>query len=160
DTGFGFIANRAVIIAPLILTAFSLAALAFDEERKRPSTIICLVGLVILFHDAFIGKSFDSESHMLGLVFLWLVLPALRYAMRPMTDSRLSTAIWLGLLLCLACATISKVTTGFIILTLIGYVALRSSYRRPVALAVLWLAALAIAYMLYRKVAPANVINT
>jgi len=160
DTGFGFIANRAVIIVPLCLAAFSLAGLAFDGERRLPpSAIVCFVGLVILFNDAFIGNSYDSESHTLGLVFLGLVLPAVRYAMRPMTNIRLTTAVWLGLLLCLACATVSKVTTGFIVLALLGYVALRSTYRRPLVLVGLWLVALAIAYLLFHKVAPTNAIS-
>jgi hypothetical protein len=160
DTGFGFIANRAVIIAPLSIAAFSLAALAFDQERKlHPVTITCLIGLGILFQNAFVGSSFDSESHILGIAFLGLVLPALRYAMRPMASVRVGAGVWLGLLLCLGCATVSKVTTGFIILALIGYVALRSTYRRPVVLAGLWLAALAVAYLLYRRVVPANAIS-
>ena len=160
DTGFGFIANRAVVIVPLCLAAFAQAALAFDAERQlRPSVIACLVGLVVLCNDAFIGSSYDSESHILGLAFLGLTLPALRYAMRPVTSFRLTTVIWLGLLLCLACATVSKVTTGFIILTLIGYVALRSTWRRPLVLVGLWLAALAVAYLLFHKVAPTNAIS-
>lgn len=164
-TSLAFIFARAVFLVPLCLAAWSLAALNFDRQRRMGpamvATLFCLVMVLVQsMGNALADDFFDSESHVLGLAILGLVLPAALHAMRPAANLRADIILWALLIGCLALATAAKVTTGFIILVLLGYVALRGQYKRPVFMVALWVLSAAIAYLIYRQVISSDSVGT
>lgn len=162
ETGLTFIFVRAVFMTPFCLAAWALATLSVDREQAyRPVTLAFLSLLLVFFYSSYSGNVFfDSESHIVGLALFGLMAPSALNVLRAKLPARVTVAVWLGMLLCLALATSAKATTGFIILCVLGYVALRSYYRRPLILAVLWIASAGIAYGIYRNVISSESVGT
>lgn len=153
DSGWVFILTRAIFITPLCLAACALIALAFDRHAsRRPATLAFLVTLLVFLYECFGRDFFDSESHILGLALFALLVPTAFQAMNPIADRRLAWFIWIALLFCLAAVTATKVTTGFVVLCLFGYVALRAYYKKPLVMLAIWVSFAAVAFLVYRQV--------
>lgn len=153
DTGLAFIFARAVFLTPLCMAAWSLVTLSFDQGRKLPPAILAsLVCLTVVLYDSLGRDFFDSESHILGLAIFGLMMPTAFQAMRPKPSLRFDLVAWALMIGCLALATAAKVTTGFVILAILGYVALRAYYKRPLLLLTIWAVSAATAYLVYRQV--------
>ena len=161
SSGMAFIVMRAIYFTPLCLTAWSLMALSIDQRQSHePITTAFRMSLLIFLYDSFGRDFFDSESHVLGLAFLGLIVPSALYAMNPIKNKRFELLIWGALIFCLALVTATKVTTGFIVLVLLGYAALRAFYQRPVLLLAIWSLATATAFVVYRHVISSMSVGT
>ena len=159
DSGWVFILTRAIFFAPLCLAACTFIALAVDRNATwRPATLAFLVTVLVFFYHCFGRDFFDSESHALGLAFFALLVPTAFQAMTPVADRRLAWFIWIALLLCLAVTTATKVTTGFVVLCLFGYVALRAYHKKPLVMLAIWVSFAAVAFLVYRQVIDSSMV--
>ncbi|WP_374373251.1 hypothetical protein [Dongia sp.] len=161
DSGWTFVLTRALFVTPLCLAACTLIALTFDRtESRRPATLAFLVTLLVFLYECFGRDFFDSESHILGLAFFALLVPTAFYVMTRPLGRNLAWIAWAALLFCLALTTASKVTTGFVALALLGYVALRAYHKRPLVMLAIWASSVTTAYLVYRQVIDSGVIGS